>query len=229
MINNLVIIGISETAEHLTSFVESYNLFNIIGYAVDRQYKTKEEFLGKPVFAIDDLPSIIDKEKDFLFVSLLWNHLNADRRKMYERLKAEGYRFANVISPTAIVRGKLNGDNIWIDDNVHIGAYSIVESDCLIKIGSLLGHHTHLGAHCFMGVKCLVAGACTIGEQTFIGINATIFGKLNIGKKCIVGACTAVKRDMPDCSVWKTSSDFVIKTYEESIIEEKLVSSKINH
>lgn len=228
-IKNLVIIGIQETSKHLTAFIEEYKLFNIIGYAVNEKYKDKDLFLGKPVFTIENLSSVIDKEKDFLFVSVLWNHLNGDRRRLYEKLKSEGYRFANLISPKASIKGLINGDNNWINDYVITGAYSEIGSDCYMMSFSMLGHHARLGSHCFVGAKSLIGGGCVIGEQTFIGLNATIFGSMKVGKKCIIGACTGVKRDMPDFSSWKTSSDYVVKTYDESIIEEKLVTSKQIH
>lgn len=228
-IGNLVIIGIHETAEHLSAFVEEYNLFNIVGYAVNAKYKDKETFLGKPVFEIEKLSNVIDKENDFLFVSLLWNHLNGDRRRLYESLKNEGYKFANLISPKASVKGVIKGDNNWINDYVITGAYSEIGSDCYMMSFSMLGHHSRLESHCFVGAKSLIGGCCVVGEQSFIGLNATIFGSLKIGRKCIIGACTGVKRDMPDYSSWKTGSDYVVKTYDEHIIEEKLVSSKLIH
>ena len=60
-----------------------------------------------------------------------------------------------------------------------------------------------------------------------MGISCTVFDGTQVGKKCILGACTAVKRNVPDCSVYKTgSSDIVISEYPEEIIENKLLFSK---
>ena len=114
---DLCIIGTNETAERITQFVERYNLFNIIGYAVDKKYITEDEFKGKPVWAIEELEKYIDKRNDLLFVALFWNHLNGDRRRLYERLKNAGWHFANIISPLASIRGSI-GENCWIMDYV---------------------------------------------------------------------------------------------------------------
>ena len=47
------------------------------------------------------------------------------------------------------------------------------------------------------------------------------------GKKCIIGACVAVKRNMPDFSKYSTSSEnIVLKQYNEQEIEDKLLYSK---
>ena len=87
---NLIIIGISSTAEHVYHFVREYNLYNIVGFAVNEKYKKQDSFLGKPLYTIENLENIIDKRTDLLFVAMLWNRLNADRRQIYESLKNQG-------------------------------------------------------------------------------------------------------------------------------------------
>lgn len=227
MKQKLIIIGASTTAIHVYKFINEYELFDIVGFAVNRQYINEEIFMGLPLYSIEDLEDIIDKNEDLLFVAMLWNKLNADRRHIYENLKKEGYHFANIISPTAKIRGKLKGDNCWIHD------YAIIQND--VEIGenvammafTLIGAHTEIGSHCFFGAKSTIGGGCKIGKQSFIGINSTVFDDTIIGEKCIVGACTAVKRNMPDYSLCKTSStNTEIKQYSEDIIESKLLFSK---
>ena len=84
-----------------------------------------------------------------------------------------------------------------------------------------------MGSHCFFGVRSILAGGCNVGAQTFVGLNATVFDKTSIGEKCIVGACTAVRRNMPSFSKSILSAEStIIKQYAENIIEEKLVHTK---
>jgi len=95
---------------------------------------------------------------------------------------------------------------------------------------TLIGAHCEIGSHCFFGAKSTVGGGCKIGEQTFVGINATIFDDRIVGRKCIVGACTALKRDLPNFSSCKTDIDsMLVKTYDENIVEEKLLFSENKH
>ena len=223
---NLIIIGTSTTAKTVKTFVEHYNLFNVIGFAVNRVYLKDSTYCDKPIFAIEDLDTIIDKQKVFLFVAIQWNRLNADRRKVYETLKKEGFRFANLISPSAIVKGRLIGDNCWIADQVNIDFGTIVGANCFIKIQANILDNCVIEDNCFIGAKALIAGGCKIGEQSFIGLSSTIFDDTSVGKKCIVGACTAVKRNLPDFTKITTSLDsFKIKKYSEEEIESKLISS----
>lgn len=224
---NLVIVGISTTAKTVLAFVKHYDLFNVLGFAVNNSYIREPTFCDKPVFAIEELDGIIDKSKDYLFVAIQWNRLNADRRNVYEMLKQEGFLFANIISPNAIIHGNLSGDNCWIADQVNIDFGTIIGSDCFLKVQSYVAGNCIVSDHCFIGAKSIIGGGCKVGEQSFVGINATIFDCTEVGKKCIVGACSIVKRNMPDFSKISTILDnYVIKQYSEEEIEGKLMFNK---
>lgn len=224
---NLLIIGANSTARHVYSFVKEYNLFNIIGFAVDSKYKTQDTFLDQPLYAIEQLENNIDKEKDLLFVAILWNRLNADRKNVYERLKKQGFKFANLISPTAIIRGTLLGDNCWVHDYSCILYGAKVESNVIIQPYCLIGEYANVTPHCFLGAKSTLADHCTIGEQCFVGINAVIFDDRIIGNKCIIGACTAAKRNMPDFTSLKTSAEsLILSHYKADEVESKLMFDK---
>lgn len=223
----LIIIGLSTTATHLFEFVKCYDLFEVLGFAVDREYIRMESYKGLPIYAIDEIDKVIDKERDYLFVAMLWNKLNSERRAMYERLKRVGFKFANVISPTARIRGALTGDNCWFHD------YTIVQNDAVIGANvvamafTLIGADVVIGPHCFFGAKSTIGGGSKIGEQSFVGINSTVFDDTVVGEKCIIGACTAVKRNMPDFTLCKTNTEgFIVKSYNKDEIESKLLFSK---
>ncbi len=222
--SKLVIIGTSKTAIHLFKFINEYDLFDVVGFAVDKEYITENSFQELPVFTIDNLAKVIDIEKDYVFIAMLWNRLNADRRNMYERLKGQGFRFANIISPNAKVRGLLTGDNCWIHDYVIIQNDAVIGTNVMLMAYTAVGAHSILGSHTFFGAKSSIGGGCKIGAQSFIGINSTVFDDTTIGEKCIISACTAIKRNMPNYSIWKVPEDsFIIKQYSEEEIENKLL------
>lgn len=223
----LIIIGLSSTAEKVHAFVMQYGLFECLGFAVDRKYIVESQFKGLPVYAIEDLPDLFGKENIKLFVAIQWNRLNADRKSLYIRLKAEGFKFANLISPLAIVRGTICGDNCWIHDNTYIDVFSTIHSNTYVKISAFIADKCTIGDHSFIGARATIAGGVTIGEQNFIGLGAIVFDKVSIGDKCIVGAATIVKRNVPSNTLIKTSTDSIIsKTYPENEIEGKLMFSK---
>ena len=223
----LVIIGTSTTAATILRFVQHYKLYDVLGFAVNRTYLTANEYCGKPVYAIEELESTIDKDNDLLFVAMQWNKLNAERRFVYERLKCDGWHFANIISPHAVVNGQLIGDNCWIADNAVIDFGASIGNDVYVKIAAFIADNTSIQDHCFIGAKSTIGGGCTIGEQSFVGLNSTIFDCTTIGKKCLVGACTIVKRNLPDFTRCKTNSETCeIKQFGEDEIESKLMFKK---
>ena len=123
----------------------------------------------------DELPEICRCENALVFVAVFWNMLNRQRRNLYERMKAKGLRFANVISPNASVRGKIEGNNCWINDYVVIQSGAVVKSDTFIMDGALIGNMAVIGEHCHIGAHSVVCGSAVLGEQCFTGVNSVIF------------------------------------------------------
>ena len=226
--NKLCIIGANETAERVMSFCQRYNLYDIVGFAVDRDYFSREVFNGKPVFPIDELEKHIDKEECFIFVALFWNHLNGDRRRLYERMKSDGWNFASIISPLASVRGKI-GENCWVMDYSVTQEGSIIGDNVFVADFVFVGNGARIENHCFLGARSTIMGSACIGEQSFVGIGATIFDVVKVGEKCLVGACTVLKYDLPKFSVCKVSVEsHTIKQYSEEEIESKWVAKHPN-
>lgn len=177
---------------------------------------------NRNVFPLEELDKFIDKENDLLFVAVLWNRLNADRRYLYEKVKSMGYHLANIISPNAQVRGELQGDNCWICDGVIVQEHVKFGNDIFVMDNAMVGHWTMVSDHVFIAIRATVCGAVDIGEQCYIGANATVFDEVKIGKKCLIGGATVAKRSVPDFSVVKIPSDtMIIKQYPEDVIESK--------
>lgn len=227
MKRRIVIIGTGNTAEIVYRFICQYDLFEVVGFAIDQVYIKAPTFLSLPVYPIEELDKIVDFKKDFAFCALMWNSLNGDRRRVYERLKNRGVRFANLISPSAVVNGRLEGDNCWVCDYAKIDWNTVVASNVIIKSFAFIGDNTNIEDHCFIAEHTTIGGGVRIGEQSFVGLGATVFDEVKVGKKCIVGAATALKRNLPDFSVFKTNSEnFIVKSYTEDVIENKLLFSK---
>lgn len=223
----LVIVGTGSTANTIHEFILKYSLYEVIGFAVNRDYLKEDRYRGLPVFSIEELETVIDIEKDLLFVAVQWNNLNGDRRRMYESLRDAGFKFANLVSPTAIVHGTIEGDNCWITDLAIIDFGAIVKSNVYIKQYAFIAHGATIRDHCFIGVNSTIGGLAEIGEQSFVGISATILDEVRVGRKCIVGAGTVLKRNLADFSAYKTTGEnYTAKQYTEDVIESKLRFSK---
>lgn len=171
---------------------------------------------------MEELDDYIDKENDLLFVAVLWNRLNADRRHLYEKVKCMGYYLANIVSPNAQIRGVIAGDNCWISDGVVMQERSIIGNNVFVKDNAMVGHRSTISDHMFIAIRATICGSVHVGEQSYISANATVFDETKIGKKCLIGGATIVKRNVPDSSVVKTPNEtMIIKQYPENVIESK--------
>lgn len=223
----LIIVGTSTTGKHVYEFIKYHNLYDIIGFAVNAKYKTRDTFCNLPVYELENLNRECHGIRFKVFIAMLWNKLNKERKEVYQFCIKNNYQLANLISPLAVIKSEIKGNNCWIHDFVVVQNDANIGSDVFIMAHSLIGADTNIGDHCFFAAKSLLGGGSIVGEQSFIGLNATIFDDTKIGNKCIIGACTAVKRNLPDYSKCITASDNnIIKQYNENEIEDKLMFSK---
>lgn len=224
---NLIIIGTGPNARQACEFVQQYNLYNVIGFAVNASYLHEESFCGLPVFCLENLKNKADVEFE-VFVGLIWNRLNRDRRNLFEFCDNQGLKFASLISPHAIISKSASlGRNCWVHDFAIVQNRSQIGDDVVIRQYSMVAANCTIGSHCFFGVRSVVAGGCTVGEQSFVGIGATVFDATIVGRKCIVGACSVVKRNLPDFSkISVPTGDMVFKQYSEDEVESKLIHTK---
>ena len=191
----LIIVGLSTNARKAFEFINRYKLYEVIGFAVNKSYKTSNSFYNLPVYSLETIKQDLSNINFKIFIAVFWNHLNADRKNLYNFCKDQGLKFANLISPNAIMRGKILGDNCWINDFAIVNSGSSIYSNVFIMEHAFVGIDTLISSHCFLAARATVAGECTVGEQSFIGLNATVFDATHIGKKCIIGACSAVKAE----------------------------------
>ena len=102
-----------------------------------------------------------------------------------------------------------------------------IGNNVFVKGSAFIGTHTVISDHCFIGAHSTIGGAVHIGEQSFVGMAAVVFDDVKVGKKCIVGASTALKRNLSDFSVYKSSiNTYIEKNYKEDEIESKLMFNK---
>ena len=215
----LVLVGTSSLAAQTLDFIERYQLFDVIGFTVNKAYIKDTHYLGKHVFPIEELDKYIDKEDVKLFSTISWyNYLNRERKKVFELLKQEGYKFANLISPHALVYTKDLGEGNWIHDFAHIGHGVHIGNDNVFRMKCVIGHDSVIGDHNFFAVDSVVGGHDYFNDCCFIGLNALIHNRVVVGTKCVIGGGAIVKRDLPDFSLCVANNSFV-KQCDEAKIE----------
>lgn len=110
-------------------------------------------------------------------------------------------------------------------DKVEIGNNVFVNSNCLFmsRGGITIKDNVQIASNCqllsnnhdFYDRQILTCKPVVIEEGAWIGAGATIMPGIRIGKNAIVGACSVVTHDVPDCVVVVGSPAKVIKTLDK--------------
>jgi acetyltransferase-like isoleucine patch superfamily enzyme len=116
------------------------------------------------------------------------------------------------------------GDNVNIEQNVHIVCHSRIEigSNVSITPNCSIVDVTHpysdIKNSNKIGDRILEEESYVeIGEGSFIGIGSTILPNVRIGRQCVIGANSLVTRSIPDYSVAAGSPAQVIKKFNQEI------------
>ena len=219
MKEKLVIVGVGGLAPEVVDFVERYNLFDIIGFSVDSKYLSSPEYMGKPVYPLEEIEKHLDISKVKIFIAISWyNYLNKYKRQKFEILKEKGFHFANLISPMASVKCITMGEGNWVMDFANIGFGTYIGDNNTFCAQSLVGHHTTIGNHNVLAGQAAIAGRNMVGDQNYFGLSSVIFNELTIGNKNLIGGGSIIKRSISDFSI-TTAPESHIKQLKERSIE----------
>lgn len=204
----LIIGGDSAFAEVAYELFTVESDYEVVAFAVEREYLKRDSLFDVPVVALEDLPSLYAPAEHSFYAATVYTLGNKLRARLYQTLKGMGYAPASFISPRAMVwRNAKLGEHVFIFENNVVQPFTEIGDNVVLWSGNHIGHHSKIGSHCFISSHVVISGFCTVGEYTFMGVNATMGNNLNVGKKCTVGAAALILADVPDSRVavgiWK--------------------------
>lgn len=122
----------------------------------------------------------------------------ASHQEIYDRFTHEGYCFATVIHPSAIV-----APEVQIEEGVQIMARAILQpgssiaSNAIVNTGAIIDHDCVVGAHAHIAPGAVLSGGVRVDSGAHIGAGACIIQGVSIGAGSVVGAGAVVIRDVP--------------------------------
>ena len=222
MKEKLVIVGAGHLANEIVDFIKHYDLFDIVGFTVNKDRMQDDQYLGAPVYPMEDLENCIDKSEVKLFEAISWYHnMMGTREEKFNELKARGFHFANVISPRAMIWTDKIGEGNWISDTAYLGYHVEIGNNNVIRAN--VEHYSKIGDNCFIADMSMLAGHVTVGNRCFIGVSTVVHNRVTIGKKCVVGGGCVIKSDVPDYSLCIANNATIVQRDENTI--EKYVSA----
>jgi len=204
----LVILGDSAFAEIAYEYFQHDSPYEVVAFAVERQYLKRDTLFGLPVLALEDLDKRYVPETHSFFAANVYTQGNQLRTRLYETAKGKGYQPASYISPHAFMwRNATIGEHCFVFENNVIQPFVTIGDNVILWSGNHIGHHSTIGSHCFVSSHVVVSGFCRVGQACFLGVNSTISNNINIGNNCVVGAAALILSDVEDnqtaVGIWK--------------------------
>lgn len=127
--------------------------------------------------------------------------LPVNRRRIYESLKEQGYRFASVLHPAAVV-----ASDVVLEEGSQIMAGAVIQPGCRIGANSIVNtrasvdHDCSIGPHSHLAPGVTLSGGVTTGAGVHIGTGATVIQTISIGENALVAAGAVVINDVAAAS-----------------------------
>ena len=121
------------------------------------------------------------------------------RRSVYEKFKAQGFYFRQVIHPFAVISQRAvleEGVQVMAGAVINIG--SRIGEDTIINTRASVDHDCRIGRHVHIAPGCTLSGGVSVGDETLIGTGSSVIQGISIGQRCLIGAGGNVLRDVPD-------------------------------
>jgi sugar O-acyltransferase (sialic acid O-acetyltransferase NeuD family) len=154
-------------------------------------------FLGFPVLGDDEALDRYSRSEIRLVNALGSVGSMQERKMLFDKFKALGFHFEQVIHPLAIIaRNTLLGEGAQVMAGAVIQPGSRIGDNTLINTRASVDHDCDIGRHAHIAPGCTLSGAVTVGDETHVGAGATVVQGIKIGARCLVAAGAVVNRNI---------------------------------
>jgi len=200
----LVIVGDGEFAEIACEYFTHDSTHQVVGFAVEQKYMSKESLFGRPVVPFEEIETRFPVAEHAVFVAVTFTQLNRVRARLFAATREKGYRISRYVSSRAFVWHDVTlGDNCFVFENNVLQYQVKVGDNVVLWSGNHVGHRSIIRDHCFLSSHVVVSGYCDIGESCFLGVNATLHDHVKVARDCVIGAGAVISKDTQPGQVYK--------------------------
>lgn len=198
-VKKLVIVGAGEFAEIAYEYFSLDSEYEVVAFAVEREYKNTEKLFSLPVVDFENIENVYSSDEYDVFVAVTYVKLNSARKRLYDLCKIKGYHCASYVSSRAFVWHNVKiGENTFVFENNTVQYKAVLGNNVVLWSGNHIGHRTVIEDNCWLTSQIVVSGFCRIGRSSFIGVNATIGDNVIIDEDTVLGAGTVVIKSLEE-------------------------------
>lgn len=191
----IVVYGNGKLAELILHAFADDPRYPFCAVAADARFITDARCTGLPVVPFETLEQSHPPADADLLVAVGYARMR-ERRAMFERAKAKGYRLATCVGRGARVYPDLvTGENAVVFDFAYVGPGVRLGANTVVRPQSYVGHDGVIGDHVVVSPSVTIGGRCRIGALSFLGIGATVIDRMTVRDECLIGAGALVVED----------------------------------
>lgn len=202
----LFIVGDSAFAEVAYECFTHDSEYQVVGFAVESNYRTKDSLFGLPIVNLEEALEHFNPSEVNFYAALVYSNLNRLRTRLYLTTKEMGYKPASYISSKAFVWPNVKlGEHCFIFENNTIQPFVNIANNVVLWSGNHIGHHSLVDENCFISSQVVISGFCNIGKNVFIGVNASISNNINISSDNWIGPGVVITSNTQPDQIYSSS------------------------
>lgn len=195
MSKKIIMIGNGNYSDTLRYYIETITDWKLVAYADEFVEGKDSQHKELPFINLSLIPDVFPEDEYEVILGVGYHNMNENRKRIYEKMKAMGYKMPNLIHPTAILNNTKMGDANIIMSNCVFEPNAVMGSNIIMWDAVLIGHNTCIGNHSHFAAVSMIAGNCKVGENCFLGNHATIKDGGILADYTLVGAGAYVSKN----------------------------------
>lgn len=200
---SVVGLGAGGHAKTVISILRAAGGFDCVGLLDPRRELIGTHVAGVEVLGDDSLLDRLRREGlAHVFNGVGSSGVTDPRAEVYERTRAQGYRFVAAVHPSAIIDPRATiGAGPTVAESVIVKTDSRIGDNVLLNTASIVEHDCRIENHVHIATGARLSGEVWVGAGAHVGAGASVRQGVRIGRRAIVGVGAAVVHDVPDGAV----------------------------
>jgi UDP-perosamine 4-acetyltransferase len=165
----------------------------VIGVTDAQPSHVDKKKLRVPVLGNDKAVLSYSPKKVFLANGLGSTGVTPKRAELFRKFKAKGYRFINVIHPSAVIsKDVVLGEGTQVMAGAVIQTGAMVGENTIINTRASIDHDCEIGSHVHIAPGVVLSGGVKVGDGSHLGTGAVIVQNVVLPESSFVKAASLV-------------------------------------